>query len=222
VWSAELDEAGHLAPLVSLGMLPDIAISSEAAVRRGALLMMDTVLPADGDHTVTHRASIDNGNPLVWTTDTWSVGFRGQAQYAFTDRFVLVLGGYRGEAGSPVTTESWIAELAADGRVLASSAARPLPAPTAFGEAIAVDDWVFVAGGRAQVLGAPGTQTVVAARVTSDAVLDPWQTVAALPIARTNHELAVVGDFLVVTGGAANGPGDTTVFVSRVRFPPPL
>jgi hypothetical protein len=79
---------------------------------------------------------------------------------------------------------------------------------------------VFVAGGRAQVLGAPGTTTVVAAHVAPDGALDAWQAAAALPMARTNHELAVVGDFLVVTGGAASGPGDATVLVSRVRFPP--
>ena len=42
---------------------------------------------------------------------------------------------------------------------------------------------------------------------------------AALPMLRTNHELALVGDFLVLTGGAGTGPGDTTVLTARVRYP---
>ena len=33
--------------------------------------------------------------------------------------------------------------------------------------------------------------------------------VTPLPMGRTNHELSLVGDFLVVTGGAVDGPGDT-------------
>jgi len=57
------------------------------------------------------------------------------------------------------------------------------------------------------------------AHVEADGSLGAWQTVAALPMLRTNHELAVVGDYLVLMGGAGMGPGDTTVLTARVRHP---
>jgi hypothetical protein len=82
-----------------------------------------------------------------------------------------------------------------------------------------VDDWLFVVGGRAQVFGAPGTTSVFAAPLAEDGSVGEWTTPATLPMARTNHDLALVGDYLVVTGGAAMGPGDANVLVSRVRFP---
>jgi hypothetical protein len=188
VWTASLYDTGHLAPLTSLGTLPEIVISSEAIVRDGELIVMDTRLPADGDTTITLRTKLTS--PLAWTIDDWRIGFRAQAQYALGDRFTFV----------PRMT-------------------RPLPAPTSFGEAVAVDDWIFVAGGREKVFGASGTTTVVAAQHDPDGNLGPWQTVSALPMIRTNHELVTVGDFLVLTGGAGEGPGDTTVLTARVRYP---
>ena len=213
VWTAALDDTGHLAPLTSLGMLPEIVISSEATVRNGELVVMDTRLPADGDTTITLRAKLTA--PLAWTIDDWNIGFRAQAQYAFGESFTFVLGGYRGDAGNPVTAETFVAPAA----FAAPRATEPLPTPTSFGEAAAVDDWVFVVGGREQVFGASGTTTVVAARHDADGNLGRWQTVAALPMIRTNHELVTVGDFLVLTGGAGQGPGDTTVLIARVRYP---
>ena len=101
----------------------------------------------------------------------------------------------------------------------AARATEPLPMPTSFGEAVAVDDWVFVAGGRGQVFGASGTTAVVTAQHDADGNLGAWHTESALPMTRTNHELVTVGDFLVLTGGAGEGPGDTTVLTARVRYP---
>lgn len=220
VFTAELDAAaGTVGPLLSFATLPQLAISSEAAVRAGSLLMMDTLLPDEGDTTLTLRTPT---TAAAWTTDDWRIPFRAQAQYAFTDRFAFTLGGYTGATGNPVTTDVFVAALAADGAITAP--ARPttaLPAPTAFGEAVAVDDFLFVAGGRPQALGAPGTTNVLSAEVLADGALAPWRPLPPLPMARTNHELAVVGDFLVLAGGAVNGPGDATVLVARVRFPPP-
>ena len=213
VWTAALDATGHLGPLTSLGALPEIVISSEATVRDGELLVMDTRLPAEGDTTVTLRTQLTA--PLAWTVDDWGIGFRAQAQYAFGDKFTFVLGGYRGDTGNPVTAETFVAPAA----FAAPRSTQPLPTPTSFGEAVAVDDWVFVAGGRGQVFGASGTTTVVAAQHDTDGNLGAWHAVAALPMIRTNHELVTVGDFLVLTGGAGDGPGDTTVLTARVRYP---
>jgi len=217
VWSAVLDEAGGLSPMVSLGRLPEgtIAISSEATVRDGELLLMDTRLPAEGDSTVTLRTRLDGA--LAWSVDDWRIGFRAQAQYAFTADRAFVLGGYKGDAGNPVSPETFSAPLAG---LTTPRPTAALPSPTAFGEAAAVDDWVFVVGGRSQTLGGTnGSTAVVAAHVEADGSLGAWQTVAALPMLRTNHELAIAGDYLVLMGGAGTGPGDTTVLTARVRYP---
>ena len=211
VFAAELDETGILAPFVAMTTLPQIAISSEASVHRADLVMMDTVLPADGDQTVTLRMPLAGG---AWITDDWGIGFRAQAQYAFAGDFGYTIGGYKGDPGNPVSDEVFVA-------TLGTASARPttkLPVPFAFGEAIAVDDFVFVIGGRDQVFGAPAT-TVLAAPIHADGSLGAWISLAPLPIARTNHELALVGDFLVISGGAGGMGGDTNVLATRVRFP---
>ena len=63
------------------------------------------------------------------------------------------------------------------------------------------------------------SNAVYSARIAADGSLGTWTTLAALPLPRTNQELAVVGDFLVIAGGAAGMGGDTTVLAARVRFP---
>ena len=222
VWSATLDASGTLGALTSLGHLPEgvIAISSEVAVRDGDLLLMDTELPMMGDTTVTLRTPLTGA--LAWTTDDWHIGFRAQAQYAFTADTAFVIGGYKGDAGNPVTPETFSAPLGVAGAIGAVHPGTALPTPTAFGEAVAVDDWVFVVGGRSQTLGGTnGSTTAVGAHVEADGTLGAWQTDAALPMLRTNHKLDVVGDYLVLTGGAGTGPGDTTVLTARVRYPAP-
>ena len=216
VFTAELDDTGLLGPLTSFATLPQIAISSEAAVRNGTLLMMDTLLPNEGDKTITLRTPTSTA---TWTTDDWSIGFRAQAQYAFTDRFAYTIGGYKGDTGNPVTTDVFVAAIGSAGAIAPARPTTALPMPVTFGEAVAVDDFLFVVGGRGQVFGAPGTTSVLAAEILDDGSLAPWQTLGALPLGRTNHELALVGDYLVVAGGAVNGPGDANVFVARVRFP---
>lgn len=215
VFTATLDVEGMLSPLVPIATLPDIAISSESVVRDGQLLMMDTVLPADGDKTVTLRTAIAGGGE--WSTDDWQIGFRAQAQYAFTDRFAYTLGGYGGAAGNPVSDEVFVATIGNDGTIGAGRPTTKLPAPTSFGEAIAVDDFVFVVGGKGEVFGSAST-AVYAAHVEADGSLGAWTT-TQLPMARTNHELVLVGDYLVVPGGASSGGGDANVLVARVRFP---
>lgn len=215
VFTATLDEAGKLSPMTAMTQLPQIAISSEATVKDGVLLMMDTVLPADGDRTITLRTSVTGGD---WSEDDWQIGFRAQAQYAFADAgFAYTIGGYSGAEGNPVSDEVFVADLGTGGIGVGRPTTK-LPAPVSFGEAIAVDDFVFVVGGRAQVFGGEPSTAVYAAPVLTDGALGEWATLAPLPMARTNHELALVGDHLVIAGGAAGGAGDANVLVARVRF----
>ncbi len=206
------DATGMLAPLASIATLPGAVISSEATVRDDQLLVMDTVLPAEGDQTITLRRPVDGE---AWTTDDWGIGFRAQAEYAFSDRFAYTLGGYLGGEGNPASTEVFVASL--EGAITNIQPTTPLPEPVMFGEAIAVDDWVFVVGGRSQVFGGTASTKVYAAQAT-DGALGAWAEVAALPMGRTNHELVVVGDYLVVPGGADMAGGDANVLVARARF----
>src|SRR5207302_5251003 len=110
--------------------------------------------------------------------------------------------------------------IAADGSIGALFNATPLPVPVSFGEAVAVDDWLFVIGGRAQVFGAAGTRSVYAAPIAADGSLGAWSTLAELPQGRTNHDAVVGGNYLYVTGGGYDGPGLDTVFATRARFLP--
>ena len=222
VFAADLDATGHLGALTSLGALPAgvVAIESGAAVRGGELLVMYTELPDDGNTTVTLRTPL-GGGALAWTTDDWKIGFREQAEYAFTATAALVVGGYGSDA-DVVFDDVFTAPIAADGSVGSAAATAALPTPVAFGKAVAVDDVVFVSGGRAQVFGAGGTTGVFAAPLRFDGTTAGWTAATALPVARTNHAMAQVGDYLVVTGGAATGPGDTTVLIAQDRFDPKI
>ncbi|HEX5060024.1 MAG TPA: hypothetical protein VFV99_11725 [Kofleriaceae bacterium] len=212
VWSATLDETGHLGALASLGMLPATVVSSEATVHADTLVLMDTRLPAEGNATVALQSPITPS--LAWQTEELGIDFLAQAEYAFSADNVYTLGGYHDPAQGAVANV-FVARLMGG----VARATTPLPVPVGFGEAVAVDDWVFVVGGRAAVFGAPGTAQVFAAHATADGSLGAWRE-SALPMARTNHELVVAGDYLVVTGGAVIGPGDATVFTAQVRWPP--
>lgn len=210
VFAAPFDQAtGMLGALASTSVLPTAVISSEAVVR-DHLIVMDTLLPAEGDQTVTYVLDGD-----AWSTSDWGIGFRAQAQYAFSDRFAYTIGGYLGDEGNPASAEVFVASL--DGTGVRPTT--PLPGPVIFGEAVAVDDWVFVVGGRSQVFGGAASTKVYASQASADGALGAWTEVAALPIARTNHELVLVGDYLVVPGGADAAGGDANVVVARVRFP---
>lgn len=218
VWSADLDDTGQLAPLASLGALPagDYAISEAAAVVGGMLVVTTANTPdstTEADHSFTIATPL--GGALAWTATDWQgVNFRADGELAFSASSAYVIGGYHDPAVGAVP-DAFVASYA-------GSAAQPttaLPAPVAFGRAMVVDSWLFVVGGRAQVFGAGGTTAVYAAPIAGDGTLGAWTTPTALSAPRTNFAMALVGDFLVLTGGAASGPGDTTVLVSRARSP---
>jgi hypothetical protein len=206
VFTADLDATGHLSALTSMTTLPAIAISSEATVADGALVIAHSSLDTDATGALT--------TPVIapaWTTDDWQISFRAQAQYAFTATHAYTLGGYHDT--NAVLADAFVAPLDGGPAV----ATTPLPAATGFGEAVAVDDYLFIAGGRGAVFGATASTATYVAHLAADGSIEPWQPATALPVARTNHDLVLVGDFLVLTGGATAGGGDTTVLVSRVR-----
>lgn len=209
VYTADLDPTGHLGTLTTMTTLPvgTVAISSEATVAGASLVIAHSALDADDTGALT--------TPLTtptWSTDDWAIKFRAQAQYAFTATHAYTLGGYHDP--SAVLTDVYVAPLTG-GPATATTA---LPAPTGFGEAVAVDDYIFLVGGRAQVFGGTPMTATYATHIAADGTLEGWSTATALPMARTNHDLVLVGDFLVLTGGAANGGGDSTVLIAQARY----
>ncbi len=83
---------------------------------------------------------------------------------------------------------------------------------------MAVDGWVFEVGGKSEVYTGSGSTATFGAALGPDGQLGTWSALTALPVGRTNHALAVGGDFLYLTGGATSGPGDDQVFAARVRY----
>ncbi|HUS28693.1 MAG TPA: kelch repeat-containing protein, partial [Kofleriaceae bacterium] len=187
VWTATLDDSGMLGALSPMGTLPDIAISTEAAVRNGELIVMKTKVPAnDSGQTVALTSPVAS---LTWSTHDLQIGFRAQAEYAFSDHFIYTVGGYH-DTTVGVLPDVSLSPLAGGAAIATTS----LPQPVGFGEATVVDEWLFVVGGRAQVFGAPGTTQVYAAPLAADGTVGAWTSTLALPMARTNHDLVLAGD----------------------------
>jgi hypothetical protein len=212
VWSSPLDSTGHFGAFASTGKLPEgvVAIASGAHVANHTLVVTHSKLPTDGDTTELLSTPL-TGSPS-WTSSDWKIGFHADYETAFTSKFAYVLGGYH-DPSVGALADTYVAPLGG-GAVVPTT---PLPAPVAFGSAVVVDNWLFVTGGRAQVFGAPGTTNVYAAPIAADGSLGLWQTTSALSVARTNHTLTLVGDYVVITGGAMSGPGDSTVLLARAR-----
>ena len=229
---ATLSDDGDLAAWETLGALPggvDV-LYSIARVTAGRLDAFYAELPGSGDGIALAGAPVTGTSLGAWQHTTWLTGFRGHPQYAFATldaslgggSYVYALGGYTsGDGGNDVVADGAAAVLDAAGVPGASFAVRALPKPTSFGQAIAVDDWLFVIGGKSGVFGSAGSTDAVAAHIGAGGALDSWTTVASLPAGRTSHSVAASGDFVYVTGGGFDAGGLDTVFSARVRYPLP-
>jgi hypothetical protein len=227
---AALDTNGVLSPWAEIGALPDgvRVLYSSAAANDGALRVFHSRLPDDGDAISLVRAPIAPGGSALgtWSEDKWLTGFRGHPQYVFADlgtaAFVYTLGGYGGaDKGNAVLADGAGAALDASGAPGKSFGVTSLPKPTSFGQAIAVQDWVFVVGGKDSVMTGTGHPDVFAAHIAADGTLGAWSSLAALPQGRTSHAIALsrgTTDYLYVTGGGYDAGGLATVFSARVRF----
>lgn len=221
VWSATLDAAGTLAPWASLGPLPPTrrVLYSQAWVSKGTLFAMDSKLPADGDVVATLHASFDGKTLGAWAEDDWLPGFRGHPEFAATDSFVYTLGGYQtNDAGSETGDDVHGARIGADGTVSGTFATLPMPAKRGFGAAVAVDDYLVVAGGKDGILSGTGSTDVFSAKIGADGNLAAWTQQEPLPEGRTSLSMVVSGDYVYVTGGGFDGPGLDSVFVGTVRY----
>jgi hypothetical protein len=129
-----------------------------------------------------------------------------------------MLGGYEAGAGGNVVVDR-VDAVVLDGTGLPGTpfTTTALPAPVSFGEAVAVDDWIFVIGGKPEIFAAPGSPAVYAAHVLGDGRLEAWTTPTPLPVGRTNHEVVLHRDWLWVLGGALDAGGLDTVYRAEVR-----
>jgi len=218
VFSARLSASGVLTAFSALGPLPggQDAFYSEAWVtseETGKLLTIDSSLSST---TVLEVSTVPTMG--VWSIDTWLSGFLGRPESAFTGSYLYAMGGYLSDdAGNPTVTTVVGSPVAADGKIGASFKTQPLPAPITYGNGIAVDNFVFVVGGKTTPFGT-GEVGAWSSEIASSGDLGAWKAETPLPQGRTDMALTLAGDFLYLTGGGYMGPGVDTVFAARVRF----
>lgn len=218
VWTATFSTDGVLGAWSEVGTLPygRRALSGGALLRGSRLWLSDAKLSTEGPaEAVLASATLDN-TLSEWRSTPYAMSFRGKPQVAFTDEAAFVIGGY-GDQNAVQTSVTAIP--------LSESAApvdtTPLPGGRTFGAAAAADGWLFVTGGRTQILGVLPEKTVWVAKATGASV-GPWVEREALPEARSNHTVTLVGDHLFVAGGGAGAGGLDTVFRTRVKKLPPV
>lgn len=232
VLRASLADDGTLGAWTEMGALPDGVriLYSDATVEGGALRAFFARLPDNGDGIALATAPVENGATLgAWQSSTWLPGFRGHPQYALAKpegakgaSYIYALGGYAsGDKGNAVLADGAGAALDLEGVPGKSFPVRALPKPTSFGKAVAIDDWLFVIGGKDEVLTGKGRSDVFAAHIEAGGALGEWKVVAAMPEGRTSHAVAAHGDLVYVTGGGFDAGGLDTVWSARVRTAPP-
>jgi hypothetical protein len=154
----------------------------------------------------------------TWVEDDWLPGFLGRPEYAFTGNYVYAMGGYLStDAGNPSVTAVNGAPVASGGTVGAPFSTTSLPTDVTFGNGVAVDDWIFVIGGKTGLF-TSGVAGTYSASVGANGTLGAWQAQTSLPEGRTDMAVTLAGDFLYLTGGGYMGPGVATVYAARVRF----
>ena len=131
--------------------------------------------------------------------------------------FLYVLGGATDATGAPTNT-IYRAPVTADGGLGAWESLGTLPAALHSTDAVIFRGEIYVAGG--STTGNAPVATVYRSRLDSLGALGPWQTMTALPSARTYHGLAQFGGYLYVFGGesAALPPNDASAASSGTRM----
>lgn len=214
--ATRIGKDGKLAPWTNAGALPEgvSILYSQAALVNGELRAFHARLPDDGDAVALVRKK--DGD---FAESSWLEGFRGHPQYVFAGEYIYALGGYAGATKrNAVLADGAGAKLDAAGVPGASFTVAALPKATAFGKAIAVDDWVFVAGGKDEIMSGKGRADVFAAKIGEGGALADWSEVSSLPQGRTSHALVASGNYLYVVGGGYDAGGLDSVFSSQVRF----
>jgi hypothetical protein len=221
VWRADLDGAGALGAWRDVGALPPqtTVLSAPAYVKDGTLVTFHAKLVAEGDAVTILRAPLAGETVGAWSDDEIVQGFLGRSAYAFDGAHAYVLGGYvSASAGLQPIATTHVAAVAPRGPAATAIETTPLPTAIAGAVAVAVDGWVFVVGGKTEIVAGAGRAEVLSAPIEADGRLGAWAEREVMPQGRTSHAVAAYGNFLYVTGGGFDGPGLDSVYVARVRF----
>ena len=217
MFTAELSASGTLGAWTHAGALPNgqDAFYSNAWVGTDAAATLYVMDPGESFTS----ALIASTEPKLgaFSEDDWLVGFTGHAEYAFTGAYVYVMGGYLSTDGGNPTIATVSGAAVQGDKIGTPFTTTSLPAPVTFGQGVAVDDWIFVVGGKAGVFDS-GEANTYSSEVGANGQLGPWTAQASLSEGRTDMALTLAGDFLYLTGGGYMGPGVSTVFSARVRF----
>jgi Kelch motif len=218
VFSAQLSASGVLGSFAPLGPLPDgqDAFYSAAWVASDDTATLYAIDSSLSSTTVLEVSTVPKFG--AWSVSPWLSGFLGRPEYAFTGTYLYAISGYLSDdAGNPTVTAAYGASVISDGKIGKPFTTQSLPAPVTYGNGVAVDDWIFVVGGKSSPFGIGETSTF-SSQVGSGGQLGPWKPQTSLPQGRTDMTLTLSGDFLYLTGGGYMGPGLATVFAARVRF----
>jgi hypothetical protein len=199
-----------------------------AATLRGASSTSVVYVVGGADSTNAPRDSVlyatvsSSGAVGTWTTTTvLPVALAFAAAVVATpanspvtgNSYLYVLGGDSTASGKPVATV-YRGTLAATGAVTGWSTTTALPAAVHSLGAVIFNGSVYVAGGSGS--GNAPVATVYRAAIQSDGTLGAWQTLTALPLARSYFGFGLNGTFLYAFGGDSGTvtPNDSSVAAS--------
>ncbi len=228
LYRATLRDDGMLSEWQDAGALPSDArvLASQAYVQGRTLYAFHALLEGSGDGVALAHGTLENGILTEWTDVRWSRGFRGNAAYALStadsgSRFVYTVGGYAGASQHNRVLSDGAGALLDEntGRPGGAFALAELPKPTTSAKAIAVDGWLFVVGGKGEVMAGVGRSDVLSSSITGTGALSAWVARDPLPEGRVAHAVVVHHDYLYVVGGAGEGGQTDAVYSARVRFP---
>jgi hypothetical protein len=164
---------------------------------------------------VTLNGSVANPELQPWqlnhndiTTNGTTAAPRSRPGVATYNGYMYVLGGGTGTDGQTIATtnNALYAKINADGTVGAFAATSNLNTSVSATNAIAINGYMYVVGGKTANSDTTGTTVVQYAKINSDGTLGTWSAATAgLPGARSNPGIATNNGFLYVTGGIDTG-----------------
>jgi hypothetical protein len=152
-----------------------------------------------------------NANSI--TTNGTTAANRSRAGSIAYNGYMYVIGGGTGVDGNGVaaTNNSLYAKINADGSVGAFAATTNLNTAVSAANAVVINGYMYMVGGKTADNVTTGIATVQYAKVNSDGTLGTWSTTTTgMPAARSSAGVATYNSYLYVTGGQDNAGGGGT------------
>lgn len=226
LYAAKLDSSGKISTFSAIGNDPSTAdLYASTAWFDGpdggeTLNVFNSYLGDDtsGDAGALTILQAAPQGSLTWSEKSFLPRFRGHPELAASKGFVYALGGYAGgddDAGADFAQQ--VFGVASTNGASAFSATA-LPKATMFGDAVAVDGYLFVFGGRDSTFGNDPRADVMSAAIDSDGTLGTWSAQTPLPDPRTNEHIITYSNYVYVIGGGNTGPGLDSVYIAQIKF----